>query len=628
MQQVHPQHLAAITFRVLTAALISFASSSASGLQIYTHAIATPNESYLILYYSLDPANGDYITHEEAQVIADALDSDETPSPGSPNGYHAGYRDKGFVAPAYMYSNTVVIDDELFCFGAKRGCAIPLLPLQLDSTNIRDRTNKTIRKRSGHELFHYIQMAYIGFGIDLEQPQVFDFAQTVGFANEGTARLMEDKIYTNLDGWDSDANTYLNEVADYLSDPSRHLWDLSYESALFWNYLSEQFGTDTVEPGYGVDFIRTFWENGSTAKPDVFTMIETTLADFGVSKDMRTVFQEFNIANLVREFDYADLSTSEQAKYSYVDERDGNLNDFGSQLRYADLSIETPTIELTNSSEVSDVDAVRPWGAKYFKADVFDCRGLVGFTAEAGGDCGTFFRCSGDTLAYSLVGVKKGLFGGSPRREKRVIEVVSGGLGVSTKDEFAAAFVQDHSDPYESLYAVAVGVSVGTTTEISSGDGWSDLHANFEYSFACGEPSVAIEEPTGTYPAYVGDESEPERFLTRVNVTGPPELGSSTVQGLSPTDFRVYVGTISPGDQATILSGAYVRGQYWLTVQAPMKVGSVTPQNLYVELAGASAVFMDTRSRRSYGAKFARSFPRAVCKASPYGCSSSANASG
>ena len=85
---------------------------------------------------------------------------------------------------------------------------------------------------------------------------------------------------------------------------------------------------------------------------------------------------------------------------------------------------------------------------------------------------------------------------------------------------------------------------------------------------------MTIVRPTATYRAYVGEHNAPDRFLIRLNVTGPTSLGEPSVEGLDPSDFQVYVGTEVPANRATVVSGAYVQGQYWLVAQAPNKAAN------------------------------------------------------
>src|SRR6185295_6073798 len=69
----------------------------------------------------------------------------------------------------------------------------------------------------------------------------------------------------------------------------------------------------------------------------------------------------------------------------------------------------------------------------------------------------------------------------------------------------------------------------------------------------------------------------------RTVVTGPTALGEPTVLGLQPDDFTVYVGSNHVfADEATVITGLYVQGEYWLVVQAPTKPNTST-YDLFVD---------------------------------------------
>ncbi|MCH7786873.1 MAG: VWA domain-containing protein, partial [Chloroflexi bacterium] len=68
----------------------------------------------------------------------------------------------------------------------------------------------------------------------------------------------------------------------------------------------------------------------------------------------------------------------------------------------------------------------------------------------------------------------------------------------------------------------------------------------------------------------VGEPLDPDRFLVIVNALSSA-VGTPSIEGLDISDFEVFVGTEVPANEATILSGAYVQGSYWLVAQAPNK---------------------------------------------------------
>ena len=87
----------------------------------------------------------------------------------------------------------------------------------------------------------------------------------------------------------------------------------------------------------------------------------------------------------------------------------------------------------------------------------------------------------------------------------------------------------------------------------------------------------------------MGLPADPDRFLVIVNALSSA-VGTPSIEGLDISDFEAIVG----GDTATILSGAYVQGSYWLVVQAPVK-GAAGVYDLTVNL-GALATDTNANS--------------------------------
>ncbi len=119
-----------------------------------------------------------------------------------------------------------------------------------------------------------------------------------------------------------------------------------------------------------------------------------------------------------------------------------------------------------------------------------------------------------------------------------------------------------------------------------------DIASTYTYTFDCGKATLTIREPMHPDPiAYVGKHNAPEPFLIKLRVVGPVSLGSPSVEGLESSDFTVFVGDpYDPENEAEVLSGAYIQGEYWLVAQAPEKPAA-TPEmyNLTVELGKIDA---------------------------------------
>lgn len=493
--------------------------------------ITTP-QSYIVNYtndnaYTPPLSGGDdanWFPTSQAQNLANALDNSGPSAVGAPNGHHSGFLDLGFGTPDYDGSSR---DTFVFDCGPHGGCDSGNAPadrINLPSANSMTyptRSEACLRLVMGHELFHHVQYSYITFG---------KWSTWGTMPVEGTARMMQDKLYSDLDG-DAGCITYRGQVTNFMNDPNRRLWDLSYTSALFWNYASEQLGTTSVEPTRGTDFIRTFWENAETnnATPNTPETLRETIRDFDAGLSLEELFHRFSIANIAREFDVSAIP--EAIRYSYRDESDGVSTAYQNVDR-------TWTGTLNGGNVGPTASNVVELGSRYFEASIGpDCTGIIGYLAE------------GDRAGHSLLTVD-----GSGR-----VQSVHRG----TTEKFARAFIQpeDPADQIDKIVTVAAG---------------TDGAADFDYSFACGQPNLEIRLPESAYKAYVGESFDPERFIVRMVVTGPSVLGTPTVFGLDPADFEVYVGGVASENQATVLSGANVQGEYWLVVQAPNKPSNGT----------------------------------------------------
>jgi len=490
--------------------------------------ITTPNLGYIVRFDNdnpyTPPAGGtddmNFFPTAQAQSAADALDRSGASAAGNPNGYHNGYVGLGFLAPDFDGADLQTL---VFDCGQHGGCDSGNAPadrINMPATSYIQQTDACIRLVMGHELFHHVQYAYI------------DFGNWSGWGDEpveGTARMMQDKLYTDVDG-NAGCITYRGEVNDYLGNPNRTMWDLSYTTALFWNYLTEQLGTNPTAPAIGTDFVRRFWERaGDRAdEPDFVGVLRETVQDFDLFETLDNVFHDFTIANAAKDLNLSLIADG--LRYRYADENDGVSGDYN-------LVARTWTGQIP-PDRGPIADNVVAWGARYYEATINPqeaCRsGVVGF------------RGDGDLAAYGLIAVQKG------DEVQRIVKARTG--------TFRKSFLQRPSRPYTRLIASVAGL---------------DEAADFTYTFACGTVQLAIIEPTAARQAYVGNFDAPERFLIRLLVTGPASLGTPTVEGLEASDFEVFVGSASdPANQAPVVSAAHVQGEYWVVAQAPPKAAN------------------------------------------------------
>jgi hypothetical protein len=483
--------------------------------------VNTPIFGYQISYTN-DNTDGDFFSDANANRVSDALDD-----------HHTSFTGLGFMAPFFNTNPEEVCAYDSSNIGGADFCQI-----SLDTPFLQPQTEPCIRLVTGHELFHHVQYAYINNG----STGCGGCGGTWGkWTCEGTARMMQDKIYTDLDQ-DAGCITYLSEINDYLAAPNTTLTSASYKAALFWNYLSEQLGSILTEPQRGSDVIEAYWSNTDPNNPDSMQVLRDTIQDFAPGSSLEAVFHDFSITNYTKEFDVSGIPNS--GKYFYIDE---TLAGGGSTYD----PVARASVGFSNSLSNSSVNA---WATRYFEVEI-DPAGqceIIGFRGEASDN--------DLDLGWTVIGIKA---------PNRVVELHKG-----RGSSFYKAFLNNPTDPFIKLAAVVTGLNDG---------------GSFDYVFGTGAAKLQIVRPTFSRQAYVGEHAEPDRFQVRLNVTGPNVLtpdgsGTISVKGLSKENFTVLVENASIGysEEATVLTGAYVGGQYWLSVQAPVADDSRTFYDLRV----------------------------------------------
>lgn len=392
--------------------------------------------------------------------------------------------------------------------------------INVDAPGDRCSSEAKIRKTLHHEMFHTIQRRYmcsVG-GADCDANYI---GSTFGkWVAEGTARCLDDRLYTDLDGSTVSAS-FWSEVSKFMDQPDVSLVDQSYRACLFWSYCCERMGSTSTEPQRGIDFMVRFWAqiaaNGTT---DSLTALRDEIVDSG-GGSLDKIFHDFAICTYTREFDVSGLPNS--GRYRFIDEQPGN----GGGPLY-DNVVRAGSFNSFPTNGSSNINA---YAAKYYEL-TFDsqvCQ-AVGFLGEAD-----------QPIAWALVGVTSD--------DKAVI------LSKGTGTDYGRTFLNSPTQQINRLCAVVVGLSEAS---------------NFSYTFDVGTPRLTIIRPTTTKLAYAGKASEPGRFLTRVFVEGPealkpPGVGPRSIKGLRQDDFTVKVNNLD----ADVISSAYVGGEYWLTIQAP-----------------------------------------------------------
>jgi len=496
-----------LVFAVLSLTSIASAAKPAQLHDRIPAAGTTPNG--YVTWYTDDnpgpPPDADYMASGSAN---DAHNSLETS--------HARFTGYGFDAPHFS-----VAPSEMYIYACGDGGWAPHDSILLDSPDNRGGPEPWIRSTVLHELFHHVQYNYIVFNQWLSWGR---------WTIEGTARLMEDKTFLDLDT--DVANTrYLGEVNGYLGNPSHPLMDLSYASCLFWNYLTERYGANPADFSVGTEVIRTFWERCDAHAPDSLKYLNETIANFEPGKQLRDVFIDFLVANYTKDLDVSALPNP--GRYRYMDD---DATPYGAVDR---------TSHALPPNVINQPGNVPRWAGSWYDATVPANAQIVGFQAKS---------TNGKPLTAAAISVKGG---------NQVSQIFKS----TGQQEFAIAFYNRTADPLASIVGVVGGL---------------DDDLTFEYTIAAGSVKLTILSPTSAYPAYVGPKNDPERFVAKVRVEGIVELGSPSVRGLHYTDFTARVGS----EDADILDGAYIQGDYWLLIQAPEQTAPGEEFPLSISLLG------------------------------------------
>lgn len=167
----------------------------------------------------------------------------------------------------------------------------------MPTTIFDNKSPSCIRSILGHELFHHIQFAYADLGGSSGCAGAFGSA-----ACEGHARAMQDKIYSDLDLKPEAECTapLLGQVNGYLKSAHQPLWESKYNSALWWSWLMEQYGTTPSEPQRGTDFLaRWYIEAAATMdNPNPYLITDAVIKNQTPSDSVVNAFHDFTIATL------------------------------------------------------------------------------------------------------------------------------------------------------------------------------------------------------------------------------------------------------------------------------------------------------------------------------------------
>lgn len=391
----------------------------------------------------------------------------------------------------------------------------------------------------GHELFHKTQGAH-GSTVDPFYKWVI----------EGQARAMEDKtcVFNNAQCliWDDDVpKFYDGQMAAYLGQPEVGLQEQSYNAAIFWVKVMEQFATVASEPELGSDVMLDYWiqsqanEALNDEKDGIGTLNDALANLVGTNLDFEDVFKTFVAANYAKDYIMTPVPAS-MADLNYIDEETFPGGTYG-------------PVKLTRSGPlgvgevVFGTHSIDAWGARYFEADPDPSNSVIVIEAEA-------LPGTNHELVFHVFGIQ----GGQITYQH-----------TETGTEFSHAV--PNINPVYDRIALVVG-SLGH-------------HTNFQYGFNLGD-GLFIQTPTAQFPAAVGEDTSPKKFVLRVDVLD--DFGDPVV-GINPYEFDISVDgtqihpTINPANSA-IVSASFIGGQYWLVLRAPATPGC-DPCELTVEWA-------------------------------------------
>ena len=375
----------------------------------------------------------------------------------------------------------------------------------MDSVKYATAPEIDTRRTTGHELFHHVQYGYINDGTVTGCNSTWS-----KWTCEGTARMMQDEVYADLDADPGTTNAaYVNQINGYLTNTGNlntTLTGLSYNAALFWRYLSEQLGSVATEPQRGVDAIVAFWQNASNTKasPDSLQVLRDTISGLQPGMTLEELWQDFVIANYAKDLDVSALADAD--KYGYIDD---DATPYGS-------------VATTSSASFSPSTAIGPAAAS---VNSYAARYHVGQPSASCNILG--FQSTGDQAGYGMIVV----------------------TGASTAARLA--FINRPSDLYTALVAT-VAPAMTTPSSAATPGSRSSVPAPVTRPMWASRRSLSASWSSSTCSA-------------RRRVSSP------STEGLDTSVFTVYVGAEDPANQATILSGAYVQGSYWLVAQAPVK---------------------------------------------------------
>jgi Mg-chelatase subunit ChlD len=415
--------------------------------------------------------------------------------------------------------------------GCAGGESMGFSPMMLETPfNLATRAGDPVAYMvSLHELYHYQQFKYGGIS-EPDDKWIY----------EGQARSVQDKFCLGtprtsalcFDDISTGDAGYVPEVNGYLGAPSQPLLHSSYGAALFWTYLTEQFGTsvptDAVEGGS--DFLRRFWENAAgTPGRSGIQVIDSVLAGLGRSERFVDAWKNFVIANYAKNLSGSGVD----ARYRYVDmsQTGGSYNPVALKLDHS----------LGVAESLADTgQTVSPWSANYYRVrpDAVLPTIAISFTQETSAP-----------LYYVVLCIRGGEIACEQRFVQRNLHYSVSNSG------------------YEAVVVIVAGL---------------DRTAGYRYSFNGFQPFVHIVNPTNLYPANVGDPAAPEKLLLNVELLS----GDATpLPGARLNEFSFFIGGL-PVPASSVILSATVMGHQMFLIRPPTQA-TADRYDLNVRYTGA-----------------------------------------
>jgi len=387
---------------------------------------------------------------------------------------------------------------------------------------------------AGHEIFHKVQGAHGGGGGDPFYKWLI----------EGQARSTEDKMCIFTDGpqceiWDEAVDKYyLGQVNAYLGQPEKSLLEHSYNAALFWTYIVEQFA-DTIktEPRYGMDVLLKYWqqsEENVAADPDkkgkdgIETLNDTLANKLNSPRRFKDIFQDFAVANYAKDY-ITNPAPNDLQPYNYIDDENCASCAYDKvKLSVADTLDPDESIFGTRS-----VDA---WGARYFEVNLNPSVPAVHIEVNP-------LAATPHALYYHVLAIKNGAIVNQWSAEGNNFELS----------------VFNINPVYDRLVLVVGGL---------------EQNVNFTYGFNLAD-GLFILSPNAQFPEQAGEPTSPKKIMVQLEVIGEDQ---QPLAGIDTSVLSITVGStlinppVNVGDDP-IVASAYTAGKYWLVLRAPASPG-------------------------------------------------------